>query len=131
MKPTVVAMLKTVDLNRRSWALVAYSIVAFFVCFWRLGAGRIIQMEGMVSDGARSMLASGDWLVPRVYGEIYTFKPALAYWFAAIAHGITDPAFDFLRRRWIGMPAIATWLPDSRLCSSPSRSVSKFFSTSA
>jgi 4-amino-4-deoxy-L-arabinose transferase-like glycosyltransferase len=59
-------------------------VFAGLVCFWRLGATDLVSMEGMVVDGARHMLASGDWTVPRVYGELYTYKPALAYWLAAI-----------------------------------------------
>ena len=35
-------------------------------------------------DGARHMLESGEWVVPRVYGELYAYKPALAYWLASI-----------------------------------------------
>jgi 4-amino-4-deoxy-L-arabinose transferase-like glycosyltransferase len=47
-------------------------------------------MEGMLVDGARHMLRSGDWVVPRVYGEIYMYKPALGYWLAAIPQAIFD-----------------------------------------
>lgn len=87
-----------IDLDNLGWALAAYSAVASLVCFWRLGAAGVIHMEGMVADGARHMVASGDWLVPRVYGEIYTFKPALAYWLGAFAYAITDAPSEWLLR---------------------------------
>ena len=61
------------DLSRWPGALFLYSLVAGVVCFWRLGAIGLVSMEGMVVDGARHMLESGDWIVPRVYDEIYTY----------------------------------------------------------
>lgn len=89
---------RRVDLDRFGWALAAYSAVGYLVCFWRLGAARVIQMEGMVADGARHLVASGEWWVPKVYGEIYTFKPALAYWLAGLAYRLTDPPEEWLLR---------------------------------
>lgn len=86
------------DLDRRGVALTAYLVVGFLISFWQLGANGIIHMEGMVADGGRHMLVSGDWLVPRVYGEIYTYKPAMAYWLAAFAHAIADPPPEWLLR---------------------------------
>ena len=79
-------------------AVVLYSIIAGVVCFWRLGAVGIVSMEGIVVDGARRMLASGDWLVPRLYGELYTYKPALAYWLASLPLRIADPPSEALLR---------------------------------
>ena len=49
-----------------------------------------ISMEAMVLEGANNMLATGDWLVPRLYGEIYTYKPPLAYWLAAVPASLTE-----------------------------------------
>ncbi len=61
------------------YLLVAIPISLFFV--WDLD---VASMEGIIAVGARQMLATGDWFVPRLYGDIYAFKPALAYWLAAI-----------------------------------------------
>ena len=79
-------------------ALAIYWVVAGAVCFLRLGATGLVSMEGMVADGARSMMESGDWVVPRVYGEIYTYKPALAYWLAALPQTLADPPPEWLLR---------------------------------
>lgn len=79
-------------------AVGLYLAFAAVVCFWRLGAVGLIHMEGMIVDGARHMLASGNWAVPHVYGEIYTYKPALAYWLAAGALRLADPAPEWLIR---------------------------------
>ena len=40
------------------------------LCFWRLDVGGFVAMEGMVVDGARHMLETGNWLVPHVYDEL-------------------------------------------------------------
>jgi 4-amino-4-deoxy-L-arabinose transferase-like glycosyltransferase len=38
---------------------------------------------------ARDMLATGDWLVPRVAGDLYTQKPPLYFWLMAASMGLT------------------------------------------
>jgi 4-amino-4-deoxy-L-arabinose transferase-like glycosyltransferase len=38
---------------------------------------------------ARDMLATGDWLVPRVAGDIYTQKPPFFFWLMAASMGVT------------------------------------------
>ncbi len=69
----------------QSWrvALLIWALFAAVLCFGNLGGFGIISMEGMVADGGRAMLETGEWAVPTVYGEMYTFKPALAYWLSA------------------------------------------------
>ncbi|HSD10319.1 MAG TPA: glycosyltransferase family 39 protein [Candidatus Binatia bacterium] len=42
--------------------------------------------EGRYAEGAREMLASGDWLVPRLFGVPYLEKPPLFYWLTAAAY---------------------------------------------
>ena len=49
-------------------------------------------------------------LGPRIYGEIYTYKPALAYWLAAIAHSVTDPPPEWLIRLPFATAMFATGL---------------------
>ncbi len=61
-----------------------YLLLAAALCLFHLGAAGVMSMEGMVADGARHMLRTGEWVVPHVYGEIYTYKPGLAYWLAAL-----------------------------------------------
>jgi 4-amino-4-deoxy-L-arabinose transferase-like glycosyltransferase len=41
--------------------------------------------EGRYAEAAREILASGDWLVPRVFGVPYLEKPPLFYWLTAVA----------------------------------------------
>ena len=69
----------------RRWccAILLYALPAGLVCFGRLGATDVVSMEGIVADGARTMIRTGDYVVPRLYGEVYTNKPPLVYWLAA------------------------------------------------
>lgn len=42
---------------------------------------------------AKEMLQSGDWLSPRIYGEVWFDKPALIYWMLLLSYqlfGVTD-----------------------------------------
>ena len=87
-----------VDVSRWPAAVLLYSIVAAVVCFWRIGATGLVSMEGMVAEGARGMLESGEWVVPHLYGEIYTYKPAMAYWLASLPMRLVeDPSAALLR----------------------------------
>ncbi len=63
-------------------AVVLYLLIAGPVCFFWLGSTDVVTMEGIVADGARTMARTGDLAVPRLHGEIYSYKPPLAYWLA-------------------------------------------------
>jgi 4-amino-4-deoxy-L-arabinose transferase-like glycosyltransferase len=70
-------------------------------CFWLLGAFCLLVATGMgLRDPwpadeprfalvARDMVATGDWLVPRVAGDIYADKPPLFFWLIAAGLAIT------------------------------------------
>ena len=63
-------------------AIVLYLAISAPICLVGLAATDVVTMEGIVADGARHMERSGDYSVPRLHGEIYTYKPPLAYWLA-------------------------------------------------
>ena len=75
--------------------LVVFSWIAGLM---NLGASRLMSMEPMVIHSAQQMLEHGDWAVPRLYGEIYTFKPALAAWFSAAVQSLTAEPSEWLLR---------------------------------
>jgi 4-amino-4-deoxy-L-arabinose transferase-like glycosyltransferase len=66
-------------------SLVSYLLAAGVVCFSLLGQADLTRMEPIIALGGQQMRDSGQWFVPRLYGEVYAFKPALAYWLAATA----------------------------------------------
>ncbi len=63
-----------------------------------LGAQSLVRMEGMIAAIAGEMLASGDYLVSRLYGEIYTYKPPLLYWLVAAAFRVTGSTAEWVVR---------------------------------
>jgi 4-amino-4-deoxy-L-arabinose transferase-like glycosyltransferase len=50
-----------------------------------LAAAPLERAEIYFMDGARGMVETGDWLVPRYQGEPFFDKPALTYWLMAAA----------------------------------------------
>jgi 4-amino-4-deoxy-L-arabinose transferase-like glycosyltransferase len=68
--------------------------VAGFELLARLGSPDISSPhEGRVAATAREMAASGDWIVPRLGGEVRLAKPPLPYWAAAAFWRLTG-TFD-------------------------------------
>jgi len=55
------------------------------VLFPALGRAGLERAEIYFLDAARSMVESGDWLVPRYRGEPFFDKPALTYWLIGAA----------------------------------------------
>ncbi len=54
-----------------------------------LGSLALVRMEAMVAQTATEMLATGDFVIPRVYGEVFTYKPPFLYWLIAGAFEVT------------------------------------------
>ncbi len=72
----------------RGTAAVVYLAIAVPVCVFFVWNDDVNSMEGIIALGARHMLETGEWVVPKLYGEVYAFKPALAYWLAAIPEAL-------------------------------------------
>jgi 4-amino-4-deoxy-L-arabinose transferase-like glycosyltransferase len=69
-------------LSRRSW--IALAIVFALVWFANLDVRKLQHPdEGRYAEIAREMLASGDWVTPRLDGIKYFEKPPLQYWLTA------------------------------------------------
>ena len=67
----------------KTTSVVLYLALAASFSLILLGSTDLIRMEPIIGLGARHMVDGGGWLVPRLYGEIYAFKPAMAYWLVA------------------------------------------------
>ena len=54
-----------------------------------LGAFPLIDPdEPVYGQTAREMLAAGDWLSPRIYGQFWYDKPPLFYWLEMISYSL-------------------------------------------
>ncbi len=85
-------------LERWPVAIATVGLFSSLFCFLNLGGYALMSMEGMIIDGARSMMHSGNWWVPRVYGDVYTYKPAFAYWLSALPQSIAQAPSELALR---------------------------------
>ncbi len=88
-------------------------VVAGFIWFLLLGYRDLVEPdEGRYAEIAREMLASGNWITPRLNGFKYFEKPPLQYWGSAISMallGETNAAarvwcsgLGFIGALWVG-----------------------------
>jgi 4-amino-4-deoxy-L-arabinose transferase-like glycosyltransferase len=86
--------------RRTLFALLAGFAIAWFC---NLGYRHLVKPdEGRYADIPREMIASGDWLTPRINGYRYFEKPPLQYWATAVslsAFGMNEWA----ARLWPGL----------------------------
>ena len=97
------------------WALLPF-VLAWFAM---LGLHDLIRPdEGRYAEIAREMLASGDWLTPRLNALKYFEKPPLQYWATATAYTLFGQ-HDWTARLWPGLTGflgiLFTWHAGSRL----------------
>ena len=72
----------------------------------RQRAGSIHPDEGRYAEIAREMVATGDWVTPRLNGLKYFEKPPLQYWVTALAYEAFG-VHEWTARLW---PALAGFL---------------------
>ncbi len=80
------------SLSRRTW--IALALIVAVVWFANLDVRKLQHPdEGRYAEIAREMVATGNWVTPRVNGIKYFEKPALQYWLTAAsfeAFGISE-----------------------------------------
>lgn len=78
-------MIPTQPVSGRS-ALLLFAVIAI-IWFALLGYRDLLQPdEGRYAEIPREMLATGDWLTPKLNGLKYFEKPAAQYWLTAIGY---------------------------------------------
>ncbi len=94
----------TLPSARVIWALFAIIAILWFV---NLDARRLVHPdEGRYAEIAREMVASGDWVTPRLNDLKYFEKPPLQYWATALAYEAFG-VHEWTARLW---PALAGFL---------------------
>ncbi len=64
-------------------------IICFIAFWWRLGQiGLVDPDEPFYSQTCREMVATGDWLTPKIYGQPQFEKPILYYWLVSASYKI-------------------------------------------
>lgn len=64
-----------------AWREAALVVLVCLAVYWpRLGTGGFTATEGHRVVPAWGMLASGDWLIPRMFGQVYLRKPPGVFW---------------------------------------------------
>ena len=79
--------------------LIATVIIGALVFFWGLGSIPLLSYnEARRAVPASTMLATGDWLLPKLNGELYLTKPPLLYWIATIVSHLLGEANEWAVR---------------------------------
>src|SRR3977135_3525782 len=81
------------------------ALLAAFSLAWfcNLGYRHLVKPdEGRYAEIPREMVASGDWLTPRLHGYKYFEKPALQYWITAAAFAAFGQN-EWAARLWPGV----------------------------
>jgi len=85
---------------RGLWILLVAFAAAWFC---NLGYRHLAKAdEGRYAEISREMVASGDWLTPRLNGFKYFQKPALQYWATAAAFSVFGQT-EWAARLWPGL----------------------------
>lgn len=83
-----------------SWRrdLVLLAVIFGAILAWRLGSAPLRNPdEGRYAEIPREMIATGDWVTPRLNGVPYFEKPPLVYWAVAACEEILGPSEWSLR----------------------------------
>src|SRR5215472_14129149 len=105
MQPTSAPVASPAPLTPRS--LAGLVLVFALVWFCNLDFRRLVHPdEGRYAEIPREMVASGDWVTPRLDGIKYFEKPALQYWITAATYEVFGVR-EWAARLW---PALAGFL---------------------
>lgn len=88
------------DEHRASPVLGVLLVVAVgLLCFsWALGSVPLSGTEGHRALPGHEMAVTGDWVVPRLFGEPYLRKPPLEYWVIGLTERLTGVANEWIWR---------------------------------
>lgn len=87
--------------------------VVLFFNLW----GRSLEYHDYIryAEVAREMVRCGDWIIPRLNGQIFIHKPPLLFWLIALPSKLYGAVTPFLARfpsaifAWIGVVVVYLW----------------------
>ncbi len=89
-----------------AWLLVILAVAAG-IWFAGLGGRALFNPdEGRYAEIPREMVASGDWVTPRLNDIKYFEKPPLHYWATAVGYAALGQS-EFTARLWVGLTGFA------------------------
>jgi len=79
--------------------LIATVFLGIVVLFWGVGSIPLLTFnEARRAIPAANMIADGDWLLPRINGELYITKPPLLYWLSAAISYVSGAVNEWTAR---------------------------------
>jgi 4-amino-4-deoxy-L-arabinose transferase-like glycosyltransferase len=83
-------------------------VISFVTIFFQLGA-RILENQCYIryAEVAREMIRLGDWIVPRLEGELFLNKPALIIWLIALPSAFVGKVTPLLAKLPSALSAVA------------------------
>ncbi len=111
--------------SRSQWLYTALVFAVLLLStLWEADHAPLAGTEGHRAIAAHQMAESGQWLFPKLYGQVYLRKPPLHYWMLAglekitglssewiwrlpsiLSAGLTAAFLCFMGARWFGPPA--------------------------
>lgn len=95
--------------GRSHGAVVAAALVTLCAALWfgQLQSRALFEPdEGRYAEIPREMVATGDWITPRLNGLLYFEKPPLQYWATATAYTVFGP-HNWTARLWSALTGLA------------------------
>lgn len=92
-----------------SLLLIVTSLLAVTIFIWGLGHLPLLTFnEARRAIPAANMIADGDWLLPKLNGELYITKPPLLYWVSATLSNLFGVVNEWTVRFPSALSALAT-----------------------
>jgi 4-amino-4-deoxy-L-arabinose transferase-like glycosyltransferase len=96
--PAPATSVARVDYRPRLIDFVLITAVSLFTSCLLLGKGPLAGTEGHRVVATEQMLASHDWLLPKLYDQYYLAKPPLLYWIIAATQTLLGRGDEFVWR---------------------------------
>ena len=94
---------------QQRWIIV--TLLCLILFFFQLGSLPLLDPdEPVYAQTAKEMLAAGDWLSPRIFGEVWFDKPPMYYWLVAGVTMLLGPTEWAARLPAAAMALGTVWL---------------------